>query len=146
MSIKENEAIARRFEEAFNTGNTADASEFIAPSFTQYGPGTPPEPPGPEGYRELVRFYRQAFPDLHVSIEDMVVAEDKVAIRFRGRGTHRGEFAGIAPTGKQMETVGIDIIHIADGKITEAWEIYDTLGFMQQIGAAQLSPVTQAAG
>ena len=144
MSIKENETIARRFEEAANTGNTADAAEFIAPGFTQYGPGTPPLPSGPEGFQELIRFYRAVFPDLHLTIEDMLVTEDKAAIRYRVRGTHRGEFEGIPPTGKQVETMGIDIVHITDGKITKAWTLYDTLGFLQQIGAVRLAPVAQA--
>ncbi len=137
MPMQENREIAHRFEEAYNTGNVADAAEFIAPSFAQRGPGVPPVPPGPQGYQEGVRAFRSAFPDLHVTIDDMVVAEDKVAVRFHARGTHRGEFQGIAPTGKPVETTGIDIIHIANGQITEAWTEIDSLSFYRQLGVVQ---------
>ena len=143
MSIKENEAIARRFEEAANTGNTADAADYIAPGFRQHGPGTPETGTGPQGFKDLINAYRTAFPDLHLTIDDMVVGEDKVAVRYRGRGTHRGEFEGIAPTGRQFETTGVDIVHIANGKITEAWQVVDSLAFWQGIGVAHLSPEAQ---
>jgi predicted ester cyclase len=77
----------------------------------------------------------EAFPDLHFTIEDIVAAEDKVAIRATVHCTHLGLFMGMPPTGKQAIWTGIDISRIAGGKIVELWAEYDYLGLMQQLGA-----------
>jgi len=74
-------------------------------------------------------------PDFNWTIEDMVAEGDKVVIRVILRGTHNGEFMGVAPTGKKFTQAGITIFRIAGGKIVEGWVINDTLGLMQQLGA-----------
>ena len=76
-----------------------------------------------------------AFPDMHVTIEDQIAEGDKVASRLTVSGTHKGDFMGMAPTGKQMMITGIDIVHIKDGKAVERWGNLDDLGLMQQLGA-----------
>ena len=76
-----------------------------------------------------------AFPDHHFTVEDMIVEGNKVVTRATARGTHKGDFMGIAPTGKQFTMMGIWIYYIADGKIIEDWEVLDQLGMMQQLGA-----------
>ncbi len=83
-----------------------------------------------------MRAVRSAFPDLRLTIEDQIAEGDKVITRVTFRGTHRGEFRGIAPTGKQVEYSGIAIDRIANGKIVEMWHLSDGLGLLQQIGAA----------
>ncbi len=145
MSVKQSEAIARRFEQVFNTGNTEDVAEYIAPGFVQHGPGTPSVPPGPEGYKEIVRAYRSAFPDINVTIDEIIATEHSAAIRYHARGTFLGELVGISPTGKSFEVMGTDTVHIADGKITEAWQLYDTLAFNEQLGLLQLLPQAEVA-
>jgi steroid delta-isomerase-like uncharacterized protein len=72
--------------------------------------------------------------DLRHTIEDMVAEGDKVATRMTSRGTHTGDFRGIAPTGKQFTVTGMDLFRIADGKIAEQWTNLDTLGVLQQLG------------
>ncbi len=76
----------------------------------------------------------QAFPDLTVIIEDLFAEGDKVVVRFIGRGIHQGNFGGIPATGIKAEALAIEIFHIRDGKIVEAWEISDRLGLMQRLG------------
>ncbi len=88
----------------------------------------------PDG-QELFTLAEAAFPDLRVTIEEMIASGDKVVSRFTLRGTHRGEFLGIAPTGKPVTTSGIVINRIVDGQIVADWEEYDRLGLMRQIGA-----------
>lgn len=78
---------------------------------------------------------RAAFPDLHVTVEDMVAEGDKVVARVTMSGTHKGEFMGIAPTGKQITVGIIEILRIAGGKVVEHWNVVDSLGMMQQLGA-----------
>ncbi len=79
--------------------------------------------------------YLSAFPDMRVTVEDVIAEADKVVTRWTIRGTHRGELMGIAPTDEQVEIEGITIQRIEGGKIAEEWERYDNLGTMQQIGA-----------
>ena len=131
----ENKAIARRFvEDGFNTGNFAVVGEYIAPNFVNHDPGTPPLPSGPEGYKQLVTIYRTAFPDLHLSVEDLIPEGDKVVVRWTARGTNTGQLMGMPPNGKQMTVTGISILAITGGKVVEQRTNWDTLGMLQQLG------------
>jgi steroid delta-isomerase-like uncharacterized protein len=130
---EENKAIVRReIEEVFSAqGNLDVADEIFAPEYVGY----PEDVRGPEGAKETAKMYRNAFPDVQLSIEDQVAEGDKVVTRWIGSGTHQGEMMGIAPTGNQVRVDGMTISRIEDGKIVEEWEIYDALGMMQQLGA-----------
>ena len=75
-----------------------------------------------------------AFPDFHITLEDIFATGDKVAFRYTVTGTDRSEFMGAPPTGKQVMFTRIMISRFAEGKIVEDWECWDTLGFMQQLG------------
>jgi len=135
MSIEENKALARRFiEEGFSTGNLALADEIIAPNFVNYDPGTPPLPSGPEGYKQLVTAYRTGYPDLQLSVEDLIAEGDKVGVRWTARGTHTGQLGDIPPTGKQATITGISVLTIAGGKVAAQNTNWDTLGMLQQLG------------
>ena len=78
--------------------------------------------------------YFAAFPDASATIEDMVAEGDKVAVRVTWRATHKGEFMGITPTGKQIEMTNTLIFRIADGKLVENWATIDELRLMRQLG------------
>jgi predicted ester cyclase len=135
VSAEENKAVVRRvLAQVFNEWNLAAADELIAPGYVYHEPGTP-ELPGPDGFKQLVGIYRTAFPDARITVEDQVAEGDKVATRFTGRGTHRGELMGIAPTGKAMTVTGIVVSRVAGGNVEEEWENFDALGMLQQIGA-----------
>lgn len=136
MSAEENKAVVRReMEELFNQGGNINvADEIIAPNYISYEP-TSGEVRGIEGAKQFATTYREAFPDLENTIEDMVAEGDKVVVRFRARGTHQGETEAFGPpTGKRMEITGITIKRLSDGKIVEAWTNFDALGMMQQLG------------
>ena len=90
---------------------------------------------GRQAWKEWVQTVHRAFPDWRHVIEDYIVEGDKVVVRQVVLGTHRGEFRGIAPTGKQVRQLGIDIMRIRDGKLVEHWGQYDWLGLFAQIGA-----------
>ncbi len=75
-----------------------------------------------------------AFPDLRVKNEDVIVEEDKVAVRWTARGTHNGQLMNIPPTGKQVTLKGIDILRIDNGRIAERWGEFDALGMLSQLG------------
>jgi steroid delta-isomerase-like uncharacterized protein len=136
MSTEENKAIVRRaYEEVFSNGNFAVADELYTATHVNHYPGNPPGlPSGLEGFKQLIAFYRSAFPDLHFTIEDQIAEGDKVVTRTTSAGTNTGSLMGIPATGKSATITGIQIDRIADGKIVETWGNFDQLGLLQQIG------------
>ena len=135
MATEENKAIARRWgEEVWGKGNLATIDELFAPDFVfNYPP--PGAAPDLKGYKQTVTMLSTAFADIQCTAEDVVAEGDKVAVRWTWRGTHKGEFMGIAPTGKQATVTGISILRIVGGKIVEEWGEMDNLGMMHQLGA-----------
>lgn len=135
MSAQENKAIVRHYtEELFNKGNLAAAEEIFAPNWVSHDLAKQGLPPGPEGMKQYISMLRLAFPDLDNHIEDQIAEGDKVVSRNTARGTHKGNFMGIAPTNKQMTTTAIVIDRFANGKIVETWVNIDMLGALQQLG------------
>jgi len=136
MSAEQNKALARRvLEEMFNKGNLDVADKLLAPDYVDHDPAMPEDIHGPEGFKEYVGAYRSAFSDLHLEIEEQIAEGDKVVTRWTGTGTHDGELAGIAPTGKWVTLPGMEIVRISGGKLVEGWEGYDSMNMMRQLGA-----------
>ena len=134
-----NKALARRLiDEAFNAGRLDVIDELFASGFVGHDPSLPEEVRGPAGVKEVIAGYRAAFPDIQVTIEDQIADGDRVVTRWRATGTHKGELMGMPATGKQATVTGITIDLIADGRIAESWDNWDTLGLMQQLGAVPL--------
>jgi len=134
MSTEANKTSALRFyDEVFNKKNRAAIDEFIDPNQVDHAapPGTPG---GLAGAKQTISMYLTAFPDLHFTVEDMIVEGDKIVARLTVRGTQQGAFMGIPPTGKHVTVTAIDISRMAGGKSVEHWIEMDTLGMMQQLG------------
>jgi len=131
-----NKTLSRRFfEEVWNKGNLAVLNELIAKDHVNSGPGTLPGlPTGPEGAKQLVTVYRNAFPDIHFKIDELIAEGDKVVTRWTAQGTHKGELVGIPATGKSSTVTGINVDRIVNGKIVESWGIFDQFGMMQNLG------------
>jgi steroid delta-isomerase-like uncharacterized protein len=141
VPAEENKAIFRRYvEELGNEGNFDLADEIFDHYLAHQSDGTTLER-GPEDVKRFMGEFRSAFPDFHSTIEDMVAEGDKVVTRWRARGTHQGEFRGIAPTGKEIEMTGIGIFRFStEGKVVESWDAMDQLGMMQQLGVVEQQP------
>jgi len=130
-----NKALVRRgIEEAVNKGNFSVVDEILSTDYIYREP-TVGEKRGRAGFRELVTMYRNAFPDVKLTIDEQIAEGDKVVTRWSATGTHRGELFGTAPTGKQVRVQGIIVSRIANGKIVEETEVYDALGMLRQLGA-----------
>ncbi len=136
MSEEQNKATFRRYvEEVGNEGNLELADEIFDSYLAHQSDGSVLER-GPEDVRRFMGEFRQAFPDFHSTIEDQIAEGDKVVTRWTMRGTHQGEFRGIAPTGEQITVTGIGIFRFSDeGKVVESWDNFDQLGMMRQLGA-----------
>ena len=137
-----NKKVSRRLiEEAFNEGRYETIDELVASSFTQHDPSSPVPVEGVDGLRGFIDVYRTSFPDLKVTIEEQIAEGDRVATRWSAIGTHQADLMGISATGKQATVTGITIDTIADGKIVESYNNWDTLGLLQQLGVVPtLSP------
>jgi steroid delta-isomerase-like uncharacterized protein len=135
MSTEKNKAIIRRWlEEGWSKGNLAVADELIDANFTVHGAGGQTVASGPEGVKQLVAAWRRGFPDGQMIIDDLSAEDDKVVIRMTWRGTHQGDFYGVAPTGKQVNVTSIGIDRVANGKIVEGWGEVNMLSMYQQLG------------
>jgi steroid delta-isomerase-like uncharacterized protein len=131
---EENKALVRRQEEElFSRGNLDAADEIYAPDYVGHDPSNPEDIRGLEAAKQAASEYRQAFPDLQVTVEDLMAEGDRVAARLRFRGTHLGELDGIAPTGRRVDCTGIVISRMEGGKIAEDWANFDDLGMRQQL-------------
>jgi predicted ester cyclase len=126
--------LPRRFnDEVWDGGDEAALDELFAEDVVDHG-AIPGQSPGREGHNYQLNLFRSAFPNLHVTSEDIFSEGDKVAYRWTRRGTHQGELLGIAPTGGEVTFKGIDVLRIAEGKVVERWSEYNALEAMQQMG------------
>jgi len=135
MSGEENTALVRRFLEGLvSTGDPALAAELLAPDYVVHDAGNPPLDRA--GFQQFLGALRAAFPDVRVTVADAIAAGDQVAARWTWRGTHRGAFLGLAPTGTPVTGSGIGRFRIANGQLVEDFVQEDTLGLLPQLGAA----------
>jgi steroid delta-isomerase-like uncharacterized protein len=131
-----NKATVRRLQDAMNTGNAELISQTIdevfEPDVKQH---TPFEATGAQTLKEMVfaRLYR-AFPDLHITVEDVIAEGDKVVERDTVTGTHQGEYMGLPPTGKSITYNEIFIVRFAGGRLAETWGVVDVFSQMKQLG------------
>jgi steroid delta-isomerase-like uncharacterized protein len=133
-----NKAAVRRFNDAANTGDAEliamTIDELVAPDALIRTP-LPVEATGAELAKEVFARLLRAYPDLHITIEDLVEEGDRVVSRNTVTGTHQGEYMGIPPTGKSVTYNEIFIARFADGRIAETWGVVDVLSQMRQLGA-----------
>ncbi|MCG6534413.1 MAG: ester cyclase [Syntrophales bacterium LBB04] len=132
MTTDKNKALMRLFLEKLDKDISA-IEEYFIPDCVAHLPGIP-DPTNREGFRQFVAMLYAAFPDLHLSMEDQIAESDKVANHVNVYGTHRGDFQGIPPTGKQVEFKDFFITRIQGDKVVELWAQFDALSLLQQLG------------
>ena len=136
-ATERNKARCRQFlEHVWNEGNLADAEAFVHPDYDIPGVGR-----GLEAVRQNITAFRAAFPDLRWVVEDIIAEGDRVALRLTLHGTHRGEFRGIAPTGRRIMMQEMVFWQLDDGRLRAGWFQADMWGVRVQLGAA---PQTQS--
>jgi steroid delta-isomerase-like uncharacterized protein len=132
--MQNNSAIVRRFiEETTNQGQIDSAVQFAWEDVVEQVP-FPGQGPGLEGLKDVLRGMRAGSPDLNFSVEEQIAEGDKVVTRFEWTGTHRGEFLGVAATGRSVKVWGVVIDRLQSGRIKDTRIIMDTLGLMMQLG------------
>jgi steroid delta-isomerase-like uncharacterized protein len=135
MAAETNKLVMNRFLEFINTASEKLAQELISPSAVFHVPGRTEPMRGPAGYLAIIGMMRGGFPDIQWTLEEMVAEGDKIAARFTMRGTHRGTFFGVPPTGKTISVQAMNIYRLSGGQFVEEHGQPDMLGLLQQIGA-----------
>jgi len=135
--VAANKALFKRFHEAANTGDfdflAKTIDEVVAPDAVIRTP-LPIEATGADALKQIWAMLLRIYPDIHLIVEDLIGEGDKVVGRTTVTGTHRGEFMGVAPTGKSVTYNEMFIFRIADGRVVETWGVVDVYAQMKQIG------------
>jgi steroid delta-isomerase-like uncharacterized protein len=132
--LEANKSVVRRFYAAVNGGDLDALDELVSEDY-QTHPPLPGQPPGRDGLKYILGVFATGFPDVQLTVEDMIAEGDRVAARWTARGTHNGPFFGVPPTGRQAQFGGTDIFRVEGGKLVEAWHIEELLSILIQIGA-----------
>lgn len=135
MSAEENAGYIRHgIAEMFNKGNLAVGDVRFADDILLHSPASEQPLRGRETVKGFIRQIRSAFPDLNVTVEDLIASGDRVVTRCTTRGTQRGDYFGTPPTNRRVEISEVQIYRIVDGQIQELWLVFNVLGVLQQLG------------
>jgi len=139
MSTMENKALVRRYyEEVVNTGNVAELGRFIAADYIEVYNNVR-YPVGLEGAKRHVIGGRETYPDIHLTVEQQIAEGEWVVTRVTARGTHKGVWMGMKPTGKKVEMVVVNIDRVVDGRIVEHGGAANLLEPLMAIGAIKVA-------
>jgi len=134
MSIERNKELVRRlFEDVLNGGRLGLLDQLIGNGYVEHNPSHN-QASGAAGVRAKVESLKAAFPDIRFVLEELIAEGAIVAARYQWRGTHKGTFLGIAPTGRRLAVRGMDFYRIEDGKLLEHWDNVDEFGMLSQLG------------
>jgi steroid delta-isomerase-like uncharacterized protein len=133
----ENKALMRRwFEEVWSQGRVAAIDEMMSTRVVVQGLGDNVQDIA--GFKQFHTMYRSAFPDVRIQVDDVIAEGDKVAVRWSGSGTHRGNDLGFPATGTAIQFTGMTFARVENGKLVEGWNVFDQLGMLQQLGVVNL--------
>jgi steroid delta-isomerase-like uncharacterized protein len=136
MTATGNRALVDRYyEDIWNAGNVAAANEILSSTFTFYPPDAPEGLRGRATYQAYVELHRRAFPDLRITVMDVLAEGDRVAVQWAMQGTHHGAFGSVMPTGAEVMVRGMDLVHIAGGRIVTLHSFFDLLTVVHQLRA-----------
>jgi predicted ester cyclase len=138
MSAEENRVLIQRlFKDVLNQGDMGPLDEIISPEHVEHAALPGQDGSGLAGVKLRLATFREAFPDMVWTLEDLVADEEKAVARWSMNATNQGAFMGVAPTGRR-NFYGLDIYCIVSGQLTEHWHEIDALGLMQQLGVIHM--------
>jgi steroid delta-isomerase-like uncharacterized protein len=126
--------VATFIQELFTEGDLSAVDRHLDPELINHDPPFPGAPDGPEGIRAAAAMFREALPDWHSEVEELIAEGDFVVERFTASGTHRGELMGSPPTGRVLTLRGIQMFRIENNRIVERWGRLDEMGLLRQLG------------
>jgi len=134
ITEEEAQAFTDRILEMWNEANLTIVDEVYAPEIVRHDCGVPEDIVGLENMKNYLKNFFNAFPDLHITVDEMIVAGNKVVQRWTMTGTNKGSMGDMPPTGKNVRFSGVSIGHFVNGKAVEIWDFYNELDMMQQLG------------
>ena len=132
--VDDTRVVRRLIEEGFNRGDLKILDEVLDPKYIEHQSVAPGVPPTRDAVPAMIHALRTGFPDIHLSIEAIDAVKDRVWLRLRATGTHRGPFMGNPPSGRSMSIDVIDVVRIRNGRIVEHWGVPDHLSLLEQLG------------
>jgi steroid delta-isomerase-like uncharacterized protein len=129
-------AYERTWIEGLNRGDVSAADQAFARDCVIHINGSPEPNLSLDGFKQMVAGLLAAFPDLRFTIEDQIVAGDKVGTRWIAEGTNNSAFGSVPATGCRVRIGGLILDRVVDGKVVERWEQWDQMGMLQQLGLA----------
>lgn len=135
--VSENKRLVRRVEDMVNGQDQDVLRDVFAEDLVVHFHGGREELRGRDEYEAHMSDVYEAFPDLSITIEEVIAEDDTVAARYTGRGTHEGEYEGVAPTGESVNLSGMRMVRVEDGEIAEVWGQRDDLGLLAQLGVVE---------
>jgi steroid delta-isomerase-like uncharacterized protein len=133
--------VRRHIEDGFNRGDWAVCESTLADDYTAYYGAEGKAHVGRDAYVRACKFLRGSFPDVNITIEDLVAEGDKIVMRYTERGTLTGgPFLGIDAGGQAYAKPGTTVYRVADGRLAESWGVEDTLGWFRQLGTMPAMP------
>ena len=139
VANRNKDLVKRAVKEIWNDGNYDDLEEFITRDFTIHFSAPEQQIRGIEGVKQFYKELRQAFPDIHFTVDLQIAEADKVVTQSTARGTHKGVFRGVKPTGKKFSVTTIYIDRFVDGRVVECWPTMDELGLLRQLGVVPVN-------
>ncbi|HEY1286821.1 MAG TPA: ester cyclase [Burkholderiales bacterium] len=132
----DNKGVVRRFyREVFGDWNMALVDEVLSPQFVSHD-WPQGGPTGPRMFRDFYSAIRSALPDARYQVDDLIAEGDRVVVRWQLLGTHKGDFRGIAPSGRPIALKGIAIYRVQGGRLMERWVVSDLHGLLEEIREA----------
>jgi steroid delta-isomerase-like uncharacterized protein len=139
VAERNKDLVQRAVKEIWNDGYYDELEEFITHDFTIHFAAPREQIRGLEGVKQFYKRFRQAFPDIHVTVDSQIAEADKVVTQWTARGTHKGVFRGIQPTGRRFLMNSINIDRFVDGRVVECWASMDELGLLRQLGVVSVN-------
>jgi steroid delta-isomerase-like uncharacterized protein len=134
------ELVETFIQELFTKGDLDAVERYLDPKFVNHDPPFPGASRGPDGMRMAAESFRQALPDWHSDVEQLIAEDDVVVERFTARGTHTGiSLMGVPANGRTIVLAGINMFRVSDGRIVERWGRLDEVGLLRQLGLVAVS-------
>ncbi len=127
-------SIQRLYEEVYSKGNVNVSDELCENDLKLHDPAIAIQKPGIDAFKESERAFHRAFPNKKARIEDILVADKTITVRWSCQGSHEGELYGVAPTHRPFFLTGISIYRFSNGKISEIWQSWDRFSLLEQLG------------
>ncbi len=142
-TLEANKALVRQnFEVIWSQGNLKAADNIIAPDYVGHIATLPEAVRGVAAFKQVITLYHFSSPDIHFDIQDQIAEGNKVATRWIARGTHQGEFMGVAASGQRLSVSGMSLHRIENGRIQESWDDWDALSMLQSIAEDIFQPLS----